>query len=130
MAEETADGANRDRRVGEGIAAYLEALDAGRAPDREAILRGHPQLARDLADHSARHDRFERLVEPVRPLVPASQPETQGLTAADPEATAECQGPSAGPVGPARPGAGETAPAPSAPAGDLTAPADGDRGDG
>ena len=52
------DDADRDRRIGQVLAAYFEALDAGQAPDREAFLRQHPDLAEDLAD----------VLRPARPL--------------------------------------------------------------
>src|SRR5579884_2573355 len=38
----------RDERVNEAIAEYLEAAEAGRAPDREVFLDRHADLADDL----------------------------------------------------------------------------------
>src|SRR5690348_5669491 len=104
MADETTDHADRDRRIGQVLAAYDAARDAGQAPDRAALLRQHPDLAEDLAAYFARHDRLEHLVEPLRPIAPASPPDTQ----ADAGATADHRAPRTGPSEPPRPGTEET----------------------
>src|SRR5262249_52990293 len=80
------DKPHPDARPDELIAAYLEAVEAGRAPDREAWLARHPDLADDLRAFLANHDRMAQVGAPLRALAPADAPTqeaaTQGLTAA------------------------------------------------
>jgi anti-sigma factor RsiW len=51
----------RDRQLEEILHAYLQALDAGQAPDREALLRQHPAFASDLATFFANQDAVARV---------------------------------------------------------------------
>src|SRR5437868_4347496 len=55
-----ADAAEREQRVDEVIAEYLQALEAGPAPDRQAILDRHPDLAPELADYFDDDDQINR----------------------------------------------------------------------
>ena len=43
------------------IAEYLTAVQSGRPPDRQEILRQHPELAGLLEEFFADHDHFQRL---------------------------------------------------------------------
>jgi WD40 repeat protein len=74
------------------IAEYLTALQSGRCPDREALLRQHPELAGPLAEFFVDHDHFERLAglgpgqpdtaqEPAAPPTPAPEASTCGPSA-------------------------------------------------
>jgi hypothetical protein len=45
----TSDDSARDRQLKAILHTYLQAVDAGRAPDRDALLRAHPKLATELA---------------------------------------------------------------------------------
>jgi WD40 repeat protein len=68
MNSTTHDPSDRERRLNELIAAYLEAVEAGRVPDRQEWLTRHPDLADDLRAFFANHDRLARLGAPLRAL--------------------------------------------------------------
>src|SRR5262249_46477830 len=84
------DEADRDLRIGEAVAAYFAACDAGRAPDREDFLRQHPDLAENLAAYFAQYDQFHHLLAPLRSVSSgdAPMPQEQAQTQADAGATA------------------------------------------
>jgi WD40 repeat protein/serine/threonine protein kinase len=64
MAEPHNDAGSQ--RVDALIAAYIEAVEAGRAPDRQDLLARHPDLAAELAAFFADHDKARHLAEPLR----------------------------------------------------------------
>ncbi len=57
---------DRDRRLNEVIAGYLESSEAGRAPDRSELLARHPDLAGELAAFFANRDHLDHLTAPLR----------------------------------------------------------------
>jgi WD40 repeat protein/serine/threonine protein kinase len=61
---ESAD--DREHRLGEVIAGYLEDLEAGRRPDRTALLARYPDLAAELASFLTNREHLERLTAPLR----------------------------------------------------------------
>jgi WD40 repeat protein len=77
----------RDRQLEEILHAYLQAVDAGQAPDRETLLRHHPDLASELAAFFAGQDEVaqlaRRMVEPIAPAPPI----TESLTLAPSQVT-------------------------------------------
>jgi len=77
MSQEPNSSPSRDQRVDEIIAAYLEAVDAGRTPDRQELLARHPDLAPDLQVFFADHDRVDQLAQPLRPPSPPASRGTE-----------------------------------------------------
>jgi serine/threonine-protein kinase len=81
MTDETDNSTSREQQVGAILAAYLEALDRGEAPDRDALLRQHPTCARELESFFADQDQVRSLVKigpepeltrPAGPALPAT----------------------------------------------------------
>jgi serine/threonine-protein kinase len=76
------DNTGREARLNEVIAAYLEAVEAGQAPDRDEWLARHPDLADDLRAFFVNHDRMAQVGAPLRALAPAEAPVSEGPTVA------------------------------------------------
>jgi serine/threonine protein kinase len=57
---------DHDERLQEVLLEYVEAIQAGQAPDRYALLVEHPDLRAELEDFFTSHDEVERLAAPLR----------------------------------------------------------------
>src|SRR5436305_9108749 len=80
MSSETRDVPTQEQRLHKVIADYLAARRAGQAPDRQAILARHPELAAELAAFYAEQDQ----VHQTAPLLPPRRP--PGKAVSDPNA--------------------------------------------
>src|SRR5262245_7831922 len=71
----------KEQRLGEVIAAYLEAVDAGWAPPRADVLASYPDLAADLSTFFVCQDEVSRLALPPLPSPALPRAETTGRRA-------------------------------------------------
>ena len=60
----TADLHSQPDQLDEVVAAYLRATESGEKPGREELLARHPELAAELCEFFADHDRMSRLAAP------------------------------------------------------------------
>jgi hypothetical protein len=86
---------DQEQRLGEAIAAYLAAIEAGQALDRQTFFAAYPEVAAELAESIEHEERVNRLVAPVRAtettLAAADLGAAQGL--ANPDETVPCSTP-------------------------------------
>ena len=54
---------SREQKLESILHAYLQAVDAGQAPDREAPLRQHPEFAGELREFFADQEKMDRLAQ-------------------------------------------------------------------
>src|SRR5262249_37200073 len=73
MSQPSQQLSERERRLHEVIARYLEAVAAGQAPEREELLTRHADLADDLRAFFADHPRLQKAAGLDTPA--ASEPE-------------------------------------------------------
>ena len=66
MNGDSACDSEHEERLNEVLLAYVEALQAGREPDRLLLLAPHPDLGQDMETFFAGHDAMERLAAPLR----------------------------------------------------------------
>jgi serine/threonine protein kinase len=66
MVPEETDRSARDDRANKAIAAYLEAVDAGQAPDQAQFIADHADIAEELQAFFADHEQFDRLASSLQ----------------------------------------------------------------
>src|SRR5262245_3070696 len=100
MVAEKAQPDDRESQLDEVIASYLEAREAGAAPDRHSWLQRYPHLANELAAFFADEARFDGLVAPLKVstptphsgLTPTKGPTGQAEVRAEPAPAAPVRG--------------------------------------
>jgi WD40 repeat protein len=114
MTEPSIDATGRDEQIAAILGGYLEAAEAGHAPDRALLLEQHPELAGELAAFFDQQERFAGLVAPLRQAAQAARgeepTEAGGSSATPPSAEAATW-----PEDDLPPGPGETVAAPPPP---------------
>jgi WD40 repeat protein len=78
MAAAPEESAHREQRLHEILHAYLQAVDAGEAPDQQEILRQHPDLADGLAEFFADREKLDQLARSLRPAGPVASSPNDG----------------------------------------------------
>src|SRR5262245_15222753 len=73
MAPESAVMSERERRLGEVLAAWIEAAEAGRAPDSAVWLAQHSDLSPELTEFLATQKAFRFVAGPPREATPATE---------------------------------------------------------
>ncbi len=65
MSSSKTDNSTSEERVDQVIADYLKSVEAGQAPDQQALLARHPELADELRSFFADHARFQLAAIPL-----------------------------------------------------------------
>ena len=66
MNEELAESSQRQERLQEILLGYVEAAEAGKAPDQRGFLAAHPEFADEIADFLASYQQLNQMATPLR----------------------------------------------------------------
>src|SRR5713226_7681592 len=66
MSNESLESPERQERLQEILLGYVEAAQAGAAPDRASFLAAHPEFAADIVEFLASYDKLNRMAAPLR----------------------------------------------------------------
>ena len=79
MTDTPPNPSDREQRLQDVLAGYMQAVEAGQTPDRRKLLAEHPDLAGELASFFANREEFAQLAGPMaNPEPPAAESETVG----------------------------------------------------
>jgi tetratricopeptide (TPR) repeat protein len=81
MSSPPLNGAEREERLNAILAAWLEAAEAGTAPDPQEFVARYPEFAPELTRHLANWQLFPRLPGPADDALQATPPQTTARTA-------------------------------------------------
>jgi WD40 repeat protein len=70
MTTQPRNSVSQDGRLAEVIAEYLQAVEAGKKPDRDLLVARHPEVAHELVQFFADQEHFVRLMSPFRGATP------------------------------------------------------------
>jgi hypothetical protein len=85
------ESAGREQRLHEILYAYLQAVDAGQTPDRQELMRQHPELASGLAAFFADQEKLDQLAQSMR--VETSSPSVPPVVARSPDSNVVARSP-------------------------------------
>jgi eukaryotic-like serine/threonine-protein kinase len=76
MTQDPDSASEREKRLNDVLAAYLEAVEAGQQPKQEEWIARYPDLAAELTEFFANQERLANLAAPLRAAAPAQAPFT------------------------------------------------------
>lgn len=66
MSDETTETPQAHDRLQDILLGYVEAVEAGQAPDRQALVAAHPEYAKEIGEFLASYHQFSRMAAPLR----------------------------------------------------------------
>jgi WD40 repeat protein/tRNA A-37 threonylcarbamoyl transferase component Bud32 len=87
MSEKATESGGREERLQAVLHEYLQAVDAGRRPDRDEVLRRHPELASELKAFFADQERLDRAARAMHPPEPPTLPPEPQMAGSSPLGT-------------------------------------------
>jgi eukaryotic-like serine/threonine-protein kinase len=89
---------DRERRLGEVLATYFAAVEAGSGLTPQELVAQHPELAEELEGFFADQERFGRVVAPLRRVAQAARAEAATLSGAESTSPSRAEIPRAAPT--------------------------------